>query len=185
MATATVRVRDDAIGRASIPQSRRQLTELPRVYLAPRPKPPAFIQDSKKPVILSGRSGGRCRCQLAAPAGFPKIDLNSQGTVGGWLRSTCMFALPRPRKLVRNALRRVRHAPQPPRGSAPVDRIETCRRACRRVAWEHASPEDCRRQARRFEALAGATQNDLCREAYLRVALCWRTAATQLECRRS
>jgi hypothetical protein len=49
------------------------------------------------------------------------------------------------------------------------------------IAIQNASPEDCRRQARRCEALAAVEKVEVCREAYLRMALCWRSAAAYQE----
>src|SRR5690349_19964154 len=97
-----------------------------------------------------------------------------------------MFALQQSRKSVWNALRRVRR-PTSDRRSRPArgEQMEACQKSYLRVAWDRASPDECRRQARRCEALAGMTQSDVCREAYLRVALCWRTAAAQLEYRKA
>src|SRR5262249_489284 len=48
-------------------------------------------------------------------------------------------------------------------------------------AIQTASPGDCRRHARRCEALAAAEKHEVCAEAYLRMALCWRRAAAYRE----
>jgi len=66
-------------------------------------------------------------------------------------------------------------------GAQAWTELEACRKALHRVAWESASPEDCRRHARRCEVLAGNATIDVCREAYLRMALCWRKTAAQVE----
>ena len=46
---------------------------------------------------------------------------------------------------------------------------------------DSASSEDCRRQARRCEGLAGGAGTEIAREFYLRMALLWRLAAGQIE----
>ena len=74
-----------------------------------------------------------------------------------------------------------RPADQGAAGAQACTEIEACRAALKRVTWDTASPEHCRKQARRCEALARKGTIEICREAYLRMALCWRGAASQLE----
>jgi hypothetical protein len=147
----------------------------------PRPSP-AGPPDEPPAGALS--SAGGFAESYWQPPGL-RAELSAEGTCRRKRRSAFMLALRRPRKSTWNALRLVRQRPSDRRGPALIEKMETCRRAYQRVAWDLASPEDCRRQARRCEALAGATRNDISREAYLRVALCWRTAAAQLESRKS